>query len=311
MSDSNAGGTSRRNFLKAAGFTFAGALLGGCQRAPEQEAIPPLSQPEDIVAGQARYYASTCGACPAGCGMLVKSYDGRPIKLEGNPEHPLSKGGLCAAGQASLLGLYDCLRLQHPLSEGRETTWDDIDRDVRARLDAIRHQGGTVRVLSGTITSPTTGSLVQQLLGGLADARHVTYDPLSCSAVLDAHDRTHSARVLPRYHLDRAEVIVSFDADFLGSWLSPVEFTRAYRAGRPLTGNPPRSSYHVQMESRLSLTGSKADERVCVAPEELRAVLIRLALALARQAGTPLGATQTRSSALLPVRDRRDSIWTW
>ena len=110
MSETNAGGASRRDFLKAAGFTFAGALLAGCQRAPEQEAIPPLSQPEDIIAGQARYYASTCGACPAGCGMLVKSYDGRPIKLEGNPEHPLAKGGLCAAGQASLLGPYDRLR---------------------------------------------------------------------------------------------------------------------------------------------------------------------------------------------------------
>jgi molybdopterin-containing oxidoreductase family iron-sulfur binding subunit len=294
---STVGGPNRRDFLKAAGFTFAGALVGGCQRAPEQEAIPPLSQPEDIVAGRARYYASTCDACRAGCGVLVKSYDGRPIKLEGNPEHPLSRGGLCAAGQASLLGLYDRLRLQHPLRDGQEAAWDEIDADVRARLDAIRHQGGTVRVLSGTITSPTTGSLIQRLLDGLADARHVTYDPLSSSAVLDAHDRTHGARVLPRYHLDRAEVIASFDADFLGSWLSPVEFTRAYRAGRPLTGNPPRSSYHVQMESRLSLTGSKADERVCVAPEELRAVVTRLALALARQASTPLGAGDPGAAA--------------
>jgi molybdopterin-containing oxidoreductase family iron-sulfur binding subunit len=281
-------GPSRRDFLKAAGFTFAGALLSGCQRAPEREAIPLLSQPEDVVAGRPSFYASTCDACRAGCGMLVKSYDGRPIKLEGNPEHPLSQGGLCAAGQASLLGLYDRLRLRHPLSEGREVTWDEIDRDVRARLDAVRRQGGAVRVLSGTITSPTTRALLRRLLGGFADARHVAYDPLSCSAVLDAHERTHGARVLPRYHLGRAEVIASFDADFLGSWLSPVEFTRAYRAGRPLTGSPPRSSYHVQIESRLSLTGSKADERACLAPEEMRGVLTRLAVTLARQAGAPL-----------------------
>jgi molybdopterin-containing oxidoreductase family iron-sulfur binding subunit len=284
---STVGGRNRRDFLKAAGFTFAGALVGGCQRAPEQEAIPPLSQPEDIVAGQARYYASTCDACRAGCGMLVKSYDGRPIKLEGHPEHPLSGGGLCAAGQASLLGLYDRLRLQHPLNAGQEAAWEEIDREVRARLDAIRRKGGAVRVLSGTITSPTTAALIQRLLGGLADARHVAYDPLSCSAVLDAHERTHGARVLPHYRLDRADMIVSFDADFLGSWLSPVEFTHAYRAGRPLTGNPPRSSYHIQVESRLSLTGSKADERLCVAPDETRAALTCLALALARQCGAP------------------------
>ena len=150
-------GFNRRDFLKAAGFTFAGALLGGCQRAPEQEAIPLLSQPEDIVAGRAVSYASTCGGCRAGCGLLVKSYDGRPIKLEGNPEHPLSKGGLCAAGQASLLGLYDRLRLQHPLINGREASWDEIDRDVRDRLDAIRAKGGAVRVLTGTVTSPRRG----------------------------------------------------------------------------------------------------------------------------------------------------------
>jgi molybdopterin-containing oxidoreductase family iron-sulfur binding subunit len=282
------GGASRREFLKAAGFTFAGAFLAGCQRAPQKEAVPLLVQTENIVSGRSCDYASTCGACSAGCGMLVKTRDGRPIKLEGDPEHPLSKGGLCAAGQASLLGLYDLLRLQHPLKEGQETTWQDVDRDIRARLDAIRQRGGAVRVLSGTITSPTTRALVQRFLGGFTDARHVVYDPVSCSAILDAHERTHGVRVLPRYHLDRADVIASFDADFLGSWIAPVEFTRAYRAGRLLTGTPPRSSYHVQVESRLSLTGSKADERVCVAPDEIGPVLTCLAVSLARLAGVRL-----------------------
>jgi Fe-S-cluster-containing dehydrogenase component len=281
-------GFSRRDFLKAAGFTFAGALLSGCQRAPEQEAVPPLSQPEDIVAGQATYYASTCDGCRAGCGLLVKDYDGRPIKLEGNPEHPLSRGGLCAAGQASLLGLYDRLRLQHPLSEGQETSWAEIDRDIRSRLDTVRRQAGAVRVLSGTITSPTTRTLIQRFLSGFADGRHVVYDPLSSSAILDAHERTHGVRVLPHYRIEQAEVIVSFDADFLGTWLSPVEFTHGYRTGRPLTGSPPRCSHHVQVESRLSLTGSKADERLCVAPEEIAAVLAGLTMALARLAGTAL-----------------------
>jgi molybdopterin-containing oxidoreductase family iron-sulfur binding subunit len=284
------GGFNRRDFLKAAGFTFAGALLGGCQRAPEQEAVPLLTQPEGVVPGRAEYYASTCGACRAGCGLLVKTIDGRPIKLEGNPENPLSRGGLCAAGQASLLGLYDRLRLKHPLRDGQEAPWDEVDAGIRARLDDVRRRGGAVRVLTGTVTSPTAQALIRRLMGGFADARHVAYDPVSCSAVLDAHQKTHGARVLPRYHLDRADVIVSLDADFLGSWVSPVEFTRAYREGRPLTGKPPNSSYHVQVESRLSLTGSKADERVCVAPDEIQPLLTGLATLLARQTGTPLDA---------------------
>jgi molybdopterin-containing oxidoreductase family iron-sulfur binding subunit len=279
------GDTNRRDFLKVAGFAFAGAVLSGCQRAPVEVAIPPLTGPEKIVADQTSIFASTCGACTASCGMLVKSCDGRPIKLEGDPEHAVSRGGLCAAGQASLLGLYDRLRLQQPLREGHETKWDDIDRGIRGQLDVIRRQGGAVRILSGTITSPTTRDFIRRFLVGFADGRHVVYDPVSCSAILDAHEQTHGARVLPRYHLDRAAVIAAFDADFLGNWISPVEFTSGYRAGRTLSGNPPRSSYHVHVESRLSLTGSKADERVCVAPDEMGVVITRLAIVLARLAG--------------------------
>src|SRR5215470_17016275 len=211
----NHGNTNRRDFLKAAGFAVTGAILSGCQRAPVEHAMAPINAAEKVVSDPGCVFASTCGACSAACGMLVKSRDGRPIKLEGDPQHALSRGGLCAAGQASLLGLYDRLRLQQPLHEGRQTTWTEVDRGIRAQLDAIRRQGGAVRVLSGTITSPTTRALVQRLLDGFADGRQVVYDPLSCSAILDAHERTHGARVLPRYHLGRAEEIVSFDADFL------------------------------------------------------------------------------------------------
>jgi molybdopterin-containing oxidoreductase family iron-sulfur binding subunit len=232
---------------------------------------------------------------------LVKSRDGRPIKLEGDPEHSLSKGGLCAAGQASILGLYDRLRLQQPLHEGRQATWAEVDRGIRGQLDKIRRQGGAVRILSGTITSPTTRAFIQRFLAGFADARHVVYDPLSCSAILDAHERTHGVRVLPHYRLEAAHVIASFDADFLGPWISPVEFTRGYRAGRLITGNPPHSSYHVQVESRLSLTGSKADERLCLAPEEMAAAINRLAVTVARQAGVRLdGNDWVAAGASLP-----------
>jgi molybdopterin-containing oxidoreductase family iron-sulfur binding subunit len=312
LPEATGGGPNRRDFLKAAGFTFAGALLGGCQRAPVEEAIAPLSQPEELVFREASYFASTCGACSAGCGMLVKACDGRPIKLEGNPDHPVSKGGLCAAGQASLLGLYDRLRLQEPRKDGSEAAWDEIDRDIRAQLDAVRRRGGAVRVLTGTITSPTTLAVVRRFLGGFADARHahratteppglVVYDPVSCSAILDAHERTHGIRVLPRYRLDRAEVIISFDADFLGAWIAPVEFTGGYRAGRLLTGTPPHFSHHIQVESRLSLTGSKADERVCLAPDEMDAVVACLAVVLGRQAGVRLeGAGRAATEDSLP-----------
>jgi molybdopterin-containing oxidoreductase family iron-sulfur binding subunit len=276
-------GLSRRDFLRAAGFVIAGTTLAGCQRAPVQPALPLLVQPEEAVPGRASYYASTCGGCSAGCGLLAKVRDGRPIKLEGNPDHPLSRGGLCAVGQASLLGLYDSLRLQQPLRDGQPITWEEVDQGVRAGLDAARGQGG-VRVLSGSLNGPTARRQLQlflRFLGQFADARHVIYDPLSSSAILEAHRQTHGVRVLPRYLFEQAEVVVSFDADFLGTWIAPVEFAAGYQAGRTLAGSPPRCSFHVQFESRLSLTGSKADERVRIAPGELGLVMTHLAQRLA------------------------------
>src|SRR5262249_46146781 len=150
-----------------------------------------------------------------------------PVKIEGNADHPLSSGATCAVGQASILGLYDGLRLQYPTRRGQRSTWADVDKEIVAALDRIRQQGGAVRLLTPTIASPTTAALIDAFLGSLKTARHVVYDPISASAVLDAHALTHGARALPRYRFDRADVIVSIDADFLGAWISPVEFTRA------------------------------------------------------------------------------------
>jgi molybdopterin-containing oxidoreductase family iron-sulfur binding subunit len=260
---------SRRGFLKAAGFAFAGAALTGCARAPVEKAMPYVMQPEDMVAGRPQYYASTCGGCTAGCGLLVKVRDGRPIKLEGNPDQAISRGATCAVGQASILGLYDSLRLKQPLAGGKPSSWADVDTAIRAGL----HPDTTVRYLSGTITSPTKQAMIDRFLAQFRNVRHVMYDALSASAILDAHQKTHGARILPHYRFDQADVIASFDADFLGTWISPVEFARDY-ASRRL---PPNMSWHEQFEGRMSITGSKADRRVRTAPAEIRERLAQLA----------------------------------
>jgi molybdopterin-containing oxidoreductase family iron-sulfur binding subunit len=241
--------------------------------------------PEGIVPGRTYQYASVCGGCSAGCGILAQNRDGRPIKLEGNPDDPLSHGGLCAAGQASILGLYDRYRLQRPMKNGQPTTWDEVDTAVRGELEAVRKQGKAVRLLTTTITSPTSRHLIQGFLGRFPNARHVTYDVASNSAILEAHARTHGLRVLPHYRLDVAETIVSFDADFLGTWIAPVEYAAAYKSNRRLEGPGPHLSRHIQFESRLSLTGSKADDRIAVAPGEIGSVLSHLAARLATKAG--------------------------
>src|SRR5690606_36029185 len=121
-----------------------------------------------------------------------------------------------------------------------------------------------------------------------SDARHVTFDPVSSSAILDAHEKTHGTRILPHYRLDRAKVIVSLGADFSGTWISPVEFTRAWRSRRIPSPESPEMSYHVQMEGGMSLTGSNADRRYRVAPDEYGSVLSHLHVQLAQRAGTSI-----------------------
>jgi molybdopterin-containing oxidoreductase family iron-sulfur binding subunit len=300
-------GPSRRDFLRAAGFALAGAGLAGCMRPDEQHAVPYLVQPDGIVAGNSYYYASVCGGCSAGCGLLIKNRDGRPIKLEGNPDHPLSRGGLCAVGQASLLGLYDRQRLSQPSRGDQPVQWAEVNRDIRARLQNVR---GPVRFLTGPLISPTTRNQLQTFLAHFPETRHVVLDPRPGSAIVDAHQQTHGARLLPHYRLDRADVIVSFDADFLGTWISPVEFTSTYQAGRRVDGTPPRMSYHVQFESRLSLTGSKADQRLSILPGELGLVMSHLAARLAdrgqrpRPPGDPLDGSPVPAGFLDHLADK-------
>src|SRR6516164_3396123 len=280
---------SRRSFLKAAGFTATvTALAAGCSHAPVEKAIPYLIQPEEIVPGVSYFYATTCGGCSAACGVLAKNRDGRPIKLEGNPEDPLSRGGLCVVGQASLLNLYDSHRLKGPLREGQESTWAEVDAQIRAQLETIRASNGAVRVLSGTVSSPTLRAQIQRFLASFRNARYVVYDSLSSSAIAEAHEATHGERRIPHFRFDKADVIVSFDADFLGTWISPVEFTRDYASGRRLDTVPPRMSHHTQVESRLSLTGAKADQRIRVSPAESAAWIESLAARLAKRAGVAL-----------------------
>ncbi len=283
---------SRRSFLKAAGFSVAGAVLASCNRAPVEKAIPLAHAPKDLVAGTSYWYASTCAGCQAGCGILAKTRDGRPIKIEGNPQHPLSKGGICAVGQAMVLSLYDSRRVQKPLRRGKSTSWRELDSEVPSRLDEL---GDDVYVLTGTITSPSTRAMINRFLNRFPHSAHVEYDAVSYSAILDAHEQTHGLRLLPRYRFDRADVIVSFNADFLGAWISPVEFTKDYTTGRNLAGNPPRISYHLQLEGRMSLTGSNADRRVKVTPAQSTEILTEVARNIAMAKGVDVPALRSKS----------------
>ena len=273
-------GLHRRDFLKILGASFA-ALASGCTLRPPLEKILPYSeQPEGVVPGLARWYASTCGGCAAACGTLVKSRDGRPIKMEGNPDHPLSRGGLCARGQATVLDLYDSERLKQPLSGGAPTTWKELDVSVDKALADARRRGRKIRVLSQTVPSPSFDAAAAAFCSRHG-AERVVYDSPSSAAIVEAHRLTHGRPVLLLYRFETARAFGSFDADFLGTWLSPVEFTKSWAGKRKPDDGFEGMSWHAQFEPRMSVTGANADLRIPVRPSEELATALELGRLLA------------------------------
>src|SRR5580693_2871422 len=284
----DAAGGNRRDFLKLMGFSLAAASAASCTRIPERRAVPLLDEPAEMVPGVANYYATTCAACPAGCGLLVKSRDGRPIKIEGNPDSPLSGGATCAVGQAAVLGLYDDHRLKAPLWKGAPATWPEIDAAVGRRLAAAAARGGTIALLTGTLHSPATLRLIADWQRRYPGSRHVVHDPVSLAAMRLANEESFGRAVVPHYRFDRARLIVGIEADFLGTWLSPVEFSRQYVAGRRLRGAPPALDRHVQIEAGLTLTGAAADLRLACNPSQLGLAALVLLARVGELAGAPL-----------------------
>jgi molybdopterin-containing oxidoreductase family iron-sulfur binding subunit len=285
--DVPAGAVNRRSFLRAAGFTGLLAAAG-CTPTPIQKLIPTVSGHPDYLPGRDLYYATVCGGCEAGCGALVKCRDGRPIKLEGLPGHPLSAGGLCAVGQATLLGLYDSRRFAGPRAGESVITWQEADQVMKEKLAQARAAGGKVRLLTRTVNSPALEGAMARFLGVFEDGRHVMYDALSQSAIADAHLETHGARLTPKYRFEACDVIVSFGADFLGTWISPVEFTAGYRVRRNPEEDSAGMSHHVQFEPWTSLTGSNADARHRIPAGHEAIVLGALEAEVSRRLGMPV-----------------------
>ncbi len=269
--------TPRRDFLKALGFGLGAVTLAACQPAPIHKSIPYLIKPEDVVPGIPNYYTSTFN----GHSILVKTREGRPIKIEGNPNCLLSKGRLSARGQASVLDLYDVSRLKDPMYNNNSTTWGEIDQFVKAELNKIQAGGKKIRIVSSTVNSPSTKSVITDFIAQYPNTKHVQVDAVSYTGIIKANENSFGKAVLPRYHFDKADLIVSFAADFLGTWISPVEFNRQYASNRNNTSlKNKKMSRHIQFESGMSLTGSNADTRIPLKPSEEGIALINLYNAL-------------------------------
>ncbi|MEY4727845.1 MAG: hypothetical protein RLZZ390_369 [Bacteroidota bacterium] len=276
----------RRDFLKYLGFSTAAAAAAASCEMPVKKSIPYLNKPDTIIPGVANYYATTYVMDGDAIPVVAKVRDGRPIKIEGNELSSLTNGGTSARVQASVLGLYDTARLRFPLANGKEvSTLDAFDKMVG---DAMAGIGGkSVVLLTSTITSITTKNVIAGFLAKYPGSRHVQYDALSSSGILNANATSFGKRAIPSYQFDKAKTIVSLGADFLGTWLSPVEYARQYAAGRKINQSNLEMSKHIQFESMLSLTGANADDRYVHRPSETAAVVLNLYAALGGAVAAP------------------------
>ena len=233
----------RREFLKLVGASAGAAATVGCEKV--NKLIPYVIQPEEIVPGIADHYASTCQECPAGCGLLVKTREGRPIKLDGNPAHPVNKGALCARGQASIGRAYhpDRYRGPHKRVDGKlvPTSWDDALAMLAAEL---KRAGNRTWVLGGQ-TGPTASAWIDKWVDAVGAGGRVVYEPFAPEALREATQSVFGVATEPSFDLSNADFIVDFGSDFLESGPSPTEHAPATRRGarrHPAGSAAPRAS---------------------------------------------------------------------
>ena len=241
-------GTNRRDFLKFLGFSVTAASLAACET-PVNKAIPYVVKPEEITPGVANWYASTFHDGYDYASIIVKTREGRPIKIEGNELSKVTMGGTSARVQASILSLYDSSRLTGPVTKSGDTwnatTWANIDKEIGGKLAAVK---SGIRILTSTIISPSTKAVIADFAAKYPNTKHVTYDAISYSGMAKANAQSFGQEIIPSYHFNHAEVIVGIGADFLANWLSPIEYANQYSKTRKVGKNKNKMSKHIQFE---------------------------------------------------------------
>ena len=267
--------TSRRDFLKYVGFSTAAATLAACE-GPVIKSVPYVVQPEQIRPGVANYYATAIADGFDFASVLIKTREGRPIKVENNSDAPVL-GGANARVHASVLSLYDVKRLQGPKANGTDITWEDLNLQVGAKLKALAATGKEVIILTQTFASPTTSKIVADFITAYPNVKHVTYDSVSESAALDAFETAYGVRALADYDFSKADAIVSVGADILGDWQGGG-YDSAYSKKRVPHRNHGKGhmSQHFQFEANMTLSGAAADFRFPATPTQQKNILAHL-----------------------------------
>jgi anaerobic selenocysteine-containing dehydrogenase/Fe-S-cluster-containing dehydrogenase component len=253
----------RRQFLKTIGLAGSAAMFDSCARHSPGEAIPYYDLPDAVVAGRPANYATTCRGCPAGCGLTAKTVNGRITKAEGNPQHPVGQGRLCARGQATVQSVYNPYRFRQPLRRDahgilQPLSWGDAEQLLATKLREARSRGPDRIAWLGRLETGPFDELVESWLTAAGTSRRLAYDTFDYHSIRAAADVAFGRAEIPRYDLDRAEFVLAFGAEFLETWISNVEFTAAYARLRNRRLHDPGGAF-VWVAPRMSLTGLNAD----------------------------------------------------
>jgi molybdopterin-containing oxidoreductase family iron-sulfur binding subunit len=280
-------GIGRRSLLQAMAASLALAGLSGCDWRPDDDALPYVNTPENVAPGRAKWYATAATLNGYALPALGKTHTGRPVKLEGNPDHPASEGASDHFLQAALLGLYDPGRSQTPLHLGRAASWDVFDAAMVTRaIELDAKQGSGFRLLTGTVTSPTLSRQIDRLLARWPKARWHVFEPLGEDLRLEAARLVFGRLLEPQLHLDRAEVVVSLDDDFLGPGPRQTLQARAWSKRRAAFQRGQGGSRLLVAEPTSSITGVRADHRLIAAAAQIGPLLQTIAVSLGAIGGT-------------------------
>ena len=279
----------RRDFLKFMGASLALAGLAGCSSAAaptDEKIVPYVRQPEELVPGRPLFYATAFPLGGFGMGILVESHEGRPTKVEGNPQHPASLGATDAFGQASVLDLYDPDRSQAVKRTGLISSWDAFFTALGAELDLQQsHQGAGLRILTETVTSPTLAQQLRDFLAQFPAARWHQYEPAGRDNARAGARLAFGQPVASQYRFDQAEVVLALDADFLATGPGRVRYARDFAARRRVQPERGTMNRLYVVESTPSITGSVADHRLPLRPDEVEEFARAVAQGLGVEAG--------------------------
>lgn len=295
-------GLNRRDFLKVVGAAGVATTAVACGVEQSVKLVPYVVPPEGITPGVPVFYASTCRECPVGCGIHVKTREGRPIKIEGNPDHPVNQGKLCVRGQASLQGLYNPDRVASPLKKEGDAfnpvSWEDALALFTGKIGA---EGGAkgVWLLTSTLTAGMD-ALCGEWLEAVGSPNRVVHEPFAHDALREGNRISFGVAEIPRYDLAKANYIISFGADFLDTWLSPVELTRGFTNAHGYADG--KMARFVSVEPWLSTSATSADEWIAPVPGTEMLVALSMAQVIVKSGKAVNGVTGVDLDRFAPER---------